>query len=156
MAEIAHAEPAAWTRWVSSITALGEPGSAGDDGLRCVETGVLFDVVVVARQLAERVVERLTSAGTRIGPVSGYRTSAQFLVPLGVSDCWDELVDQFGVSADVSSRCMGPGCLIRLPAQSPGSSLSAVWLVTPPLDEGGLPILTDPHDLVLAMGAETP
>ncbi|MGW1989558.1 hypothetical protein [Embleya sp. NPDC001921] len=141
-------EPEPWSRWLSCVVfkAKSPPGAPA----RVVHSGVLFDTIAAPRQQTEPAIELLVRDGNLLGPVVADNAHAWALVPPGVESSWRELL-RISDAEDEPVTCLRVGSLVWLPAQEPKAADPVVWLVPPTLDTAGLPIFTDPVELLDAL-----
>lgn len=138
-------EPAAWSRWLSSVVKRPATGAAGGDRLAC--SGVLFDTIRVERSTFVNAAAFMRAWSSPPGPVAADADNACVLVPHGVHESWADLERIVGCLDGVAS-CVPPGALVRLPPPKPARAASMTWLSRPVLDPDGLPVLGDPLDLL--------
>lgn len=137
----AAAEPQAWTRWISGVESK-DPGCTGSN-VRVVDTGVLFDAIVTGDRVGMEALDLMRNEGLAIGPTAVSRDRMQVLVPVGVEQAWDAILDHWSAAGGVTLRCVGAGGHLWLPR--PGREDPRVfWAVPPTLGGRGLPVLTEP------------
>ncbi|MFE3205639.1 hypothetical protein [Embleya sp. NPDC059237] len=141
-------EPVAWSRWLSCVTC--KPRTRVKLPVRVVRSGLLFDTIEAPRGPANCAIRILIEDKNVLGPVAVDADRAWALVPPGVHSSWSELVTICDARIELVS-CVGPGTTVHLPAQAPQSGAAVEWLVPPTLDEDGLPVLTDPLQLLDAL-----
>jgi hypothetical protein len=138
-------EPAAWSRWLSSV--VKRPAAGATDGDRFARSGVLFDTIRFERVLFEGAAPFMRAWRSPPGPVAAEADTACVLVPHGVHQSWADLELIVGSLAGVAS-CVPPGTVVRLPPRKSSLATSTTWLIRPVLDADGLPVLTDPLEVL--------